>query len=322
MRKVSRGAGAPPRSLEKKDKAGHTELDRARAHRATATSQNAAFDYTAYKHEEVKQRLHELFHGKCAYCETFYAASAPVDVEHFRPKGAVSEDKEHPGYWWLAAEWTNLLPSCIDCNRKRRQRAPHPSTSLVDLMDQAILLGLDANSSGKQDSFPLAAGGVRLTSESTDYDSERALLLDPTRDDPIEFLQFQGSSSISLVTPAEVDGMPSQRGAMSIQIFGLNRLGLVQDRTRLLRRLEFLGGLVVDLGTLIQHFEEPGAARHLQSVGIGSAIQTMKLMQDNMLSEIKRMTAADAPYSAMATAWVERFAERLLTAQPEEPLAS
>jgi hypothetical protein len=27
---------------------------------------------------------------------------------------------EHPGYYWLAYEWTNLLPSCYDCNSFRR----------------------------------------------------------------------------------------------------------------------------------------------------------------------------------------------------------
>ena len=47
----------------------------------------------------MKRRLDLLFHGKCAYCETFYSASAPVDVEHYRPKGAVSEDPSHPGYY-------------------------------------------------------------------------------------------------------------------------------------------------------------------------------------------------------------------------------
>ncbi|MEF9674035.1 hypothetical protein QNM99_25505 [Pseudomonas sp. PCH446] len=47
-----------------------------------------------------------------------------MDVEHYRPKGAVSEDASHPGYWWVAMDWDNLLPSCIDCNRKRKQVTP------------------------------------------------------------------------------------------------------------------------------------------------------------------------------------------------------
>ena len=25
------------------------------------------------------------------------------------------------GYWWLAAAWKNLLPSCPPCNQRRRQ---------------------------------------------------------------------------------------------------------------------------------------------------------------------------------------------------------
>lgn len=315
MRKVDRGNRPPPVSLMSKDKNGLTELDRARAHQASTKVPKDSFEYLAYKHQEVKQRLEEIFHGKCAYCETYFAASAPVDVEHFRPKGAVGEDKEHPGYWWLAMVWTNLLPSCIDCNRKRLQRSPAPSSSLIDLNQQASSSGFVAAASGKKDSFPLAEGGVRLVDESIDYDSEKALLLDPTRDDPAEHLCFHVKSSLALVAPAMRDGMASERGAMSIQVYGLNRLGLVQDRTRLLRRLEFLGELVIDLGLLIQDFENPAALEPLRQAGLAHAGPTLRLMQDAMLHEMREMSACDAPYSAMASAWLEQFVERLKIAE-------
>jgi hypothetical protein len=61
------------------------------------------------------------------------------DAEHYRPKGAVKYKTEageledatcevlnprqgrivtqrHPGYFWLAYDWRNLLPSCVFCN--------------------------------------------------------------------------------------------------------------------------------------------------------------------------------------------------------------
>jgi hypothetical protein len=81
------------------------------------------FKFSAYGLPEVKSALAELFHGKCAYCETSYDASQPMDVEHWRPKAQVEsvEGKTKPAYYWLAASWENLLPCCIDCNRRRKQ---------------------------------------------------------------------------------------------------------------------------------------------------------------------------------------------------------
>jgi hypothetical protein len=79
--------------------------------------------------------LENAFHFKCAYCE------APLDLdryfgdaEHFRPKGQVTyqddngkkirakctllsgEQINHPGYFWLAYNWKNLVPACSFCN--------------------------------------------------------------------------------------------------------------------------------------------------------------------------------------------------------------
>lgn len=78
--------------------------------------------------------LENVFHYKCAYCET-QTGQFHYDAEHYRPKGevtvasaddvrrqhVVTEDErgerfEHPGYFWLAFEWKNLVPSCKSCN--------------------------------------------------------------------------------------------------------------------------------------------------------------------------------------------------------------
>ena len=50
----------------------------------------------------LKEHLQDLYHDKCAYCDGSYQAFGYGDVEHFRPKGAVTEDPTHSGYWWLA----------------------------------------------------------------------------------------------------------------------------------------------------------------------------------------------------------------------------
>src|SRR5262245_43420933 len=95
-----------------------TELERARAYYKSKPSPAKAFKFQRYSEFAVCQALDDLFHGKCAYCESSYRAVDSRDVEHFRPKGGVTEAPEHPGYWWLAASWSSLLPSCPPCNQR------------------------------------------------------------------------------------------------------------------------------------------------------------------------------------------------------------
>ena len=57
-----------------------------------------------YKTKDVKKALEELYHNKCAFCETNVER---WDVEHFRPKSL---------YPWLAFSWDNLLLACPTCN--------------------------------------------------------------------------------------------------------------------------------------------------------------------------------------------------------------
>ncbi|MBB3971855.1 endonuclease [Hansschlegelia beijingensis] len=320
MRRASRGVSPPPRALAVLVQ-GQTELERGRAHYSDPYDpKTGSFPFAVYKAAEVKGRLEDLFHGKCAYCETVYASSAPVDVEHFRPKAAVEGDDQHHGYWWLAMVWENLLPSCIDCNRRRRQVTPTGSASLQTLDENSRTLGSSAVlSSGKKDAFPIA--GVRARSENDPLAGEQPLLLNPCDDDPEEHLLFytEGTNPISLVlprpdaaaTPDPEAGDPaiSQRGAVSIQVYGLNRLGLVQERTRVLRRLEFLEMLIIELGKLAEDLET-GATGAIVPV----AVKRLHFLQDQILAELRRMAAPQAPYSAMVKVWISQLRERLSAA--------
>ena len=76
------------------------------------------------------------FRGKCAYCEQEIYGDQHVDMEHFRPHSSVSDlnwirvrvvmdgvEIAHPGYYWLAYDWKNLLPACVLCNQQSTDRS-------------------------------------------------------------------------------------------------------------------------------------------------------------------------------------------------------
>lgn len=336
MRRVDRGSEPPPPALTTKDRSGLTELERVRAHQQSVEPDKGSFAFAVYKAQEVKQRLEELFHGKCAYCETFYASSAPVDVEHFRPKGAVDGEPDHPGYWWLAMSWSNLLPSCIDCNRRRTQPTPDQSASLFALADGARRPeNVRSVLTGKKDSFPVA--GTRALPEASDFTAEEALLLDPCVDEPEEHIDFNvgGDRPIPLALPRPVPqgaapaALPaaaglaaaaahaaaaglSVRGAVSIQVYGLNRLRLVQDRLRVLRQLEYLGYFVKELGALIDEISGavegiPPLSDAVQEDRANAIIGRLRFLMDRALIEMRSAAAPQAPYSAMAAQWLKDF---------------
>ncbi|MDA9397252.1 hypothetical protein [Bradyrhizobium sp. CCBAU 45389] len=311
MRKVDRSKETAPTSLSKANRQGNTELDRVRAHVADTDPKKGSFDFAAYKDDQVKRKLEALFHGKCAYCETFYAVSAPVDVEHYRPKGRISEDESHPGYWWLAMDWENLLPSCIDCNRRREQIVVTAGSSLADLLRSSkASTGQHRIQQGKHDSFPIA--GTRIVPESNDYAAESALLLDPCRDDPGSHLVFHidHRNPLGLVLP-NGNPTPSARGATSIHTYGLNRLRLVQERTRLLRRLEFLGGIAIELTAMADEIDKSSVVNTLPMGRAQAIAQRLRFLADSMLAEMRVMAEPTEPYSELARQWLREFRSRV-----------
>lgn len=190
---------------------------------AQAAGDPFEFKFERYGQASVRTALETMFHGKCAYCEQRYAGIQPMDVEHFRPKGMaqfgdgrVADD----GYYWLAASWENLLPSCIDCNRGRTLRDIHSTKPVV---------------MGKANQFPLVAGTDPVQHHSGDVATEQALLLnpcDPDFDPANHFVFLRSSGVIAPVTVTDENGnnIPEPRAEVSIRVFALNRSGLVEDR--------------------------------------------------------------------------------------------
>lgn len=160
------------------------------------------------------------FRGKCAYCETEFSLPKSCDIEHIRPKGKVTnEDDEevmvpdgsgrqlpHPGYYWLAYDWRNLLPSCADCNRAENTA--------------------DGLKLGKRNRFPIE--GKHMTRPGEEKD-ENPLLLNPVIDDPENHIAIDESGIFFAKNG-------SKKGIMTIKVLGLNaRDGLVRNRKKAIK---------------------------------------------------------------------------------------
>ncbi len=91
MRKVNRQSVAKPDVLAEKDSTASRERTKVRRHFGATASRDRPFRFKVYKHSEVRRALEDLFHGKCAYCESRYIGTQPMDVEHWRPKGRVGD---------------------------------------------------------------------------------------------------------------------------------------------------------------------------------------------------------------------------------------
>ncbi len=215
MRSLRRGE--QPASLLR---AGVAEFAAAKLH-FDGTGRQDGFTYKAYGAPDVKSALAAMSNGKCAYCEADYDATQPSDVEHFRPKGAIDTDagRIKPGYWWLAATWENLLPSCIRCNRREKQL----------LFDGTEL------SCGKANQFPLVDEASRATSVGQEA-NEDPLLIDPCSENPADHLHFIDDGGHSIAVPIDPDpqSLSARKARATIDIFGLNRAGLVRDRSNYL----------------------------------------------------------------------------------------
>ncbi len=188
--------------------------------------------FKAYKGKDVTRSLEAIFKHKCAYCESRYSLVQPVDVEHWRPKAEIEGvPKDQGGYEWLAMVWENLLPSCIDCNRGRNQTVP----------DSRSGSGWIQRKVGKANQFPLADPALRWTFGNTGH-PEEPLLLDPCRDDPSEYFDFEPTGVV--LPKAGLSPENLRRAMASIQVYALNRKALVDERHRHVLRMEPIFNLV------------------------------------------------------------------------------
>jgi uncharacterized protein (TIGR02646 family) len=143
---------------------------------------------------EIRQALNDLFRSKCAFCETAIPQMASGVIDCFRPiSGALNLDgsSSPDHYSWLRFEWSNLYLVCNACSQMKGRR------------------------------FPVPGGRAKPSSTGEALRAEKALLLDPCVDNPADHLVFLETGQ---VVGTDV------RGRTSIEVFGLNRASLVEER--------------------------------------------------------------------------------------------
>jgi uncharacterized protein (TIGR02646 family) len=227
------------------------------------------FAFTAYSNPAVKATLNAWFKNTCAYCESTYAGTQPVAIEHYRPKGEVWRENGpplKPGYFWLASTWTNLLPSCTRCNTAEWQDQTDGTNS----------------KSGKGNWFPLRGGETGRATAPDNETNEEPLLLHPYHDEPSEHLEFVEEG---VVRPrADAAGVASDKGDATIKVLGLNRRDLADLRRR--RRL------LVDA-----HLER--IAEYEEDIAENPGVAKYVARRDREIAQLRDLAELGEPYSGM-----------------------
>jgi hypothetical protein len=192
---------------------------------------------------------------------------------------------------------------------------------------------------GKGSCFPVR--GTRMTTEpasgraDAELAAEDALLLNPCdaenptkhivfhiyRTEPLGTVYARGEGGTGPHLPAALDNPAvveraaaaagvSTRGAVSIQVYGLNRLRLVQERTRVLRQLEFMASLIVDLS---------GAADRLRVLAVNpadeatrdEAVERLRATVGRLVAQIHSMAEPNASFSTMVATWIAELTTEL-----------
>jgi hypothetical protein len=160
-----------------------------------------------------KEELLKASYRKCAFCEADISRQHG-DVEHFRPKKTATDEKNkkvcrlnadgspvlnkdgkpdlHKGYYWLAYDWTNLLPACVKCNQ-----------------------------SNKKNRFPVKGFRAYKPGEEA---REDPLLLNPMYKDPKKHFKLDAELGI-------LSGITDE-GKMCIDVFKLNDESLMDSRRK------------------------------------------------------------------------------------------
>lgn len=227
----------------------------------TYASGETKFEFSdVYKAGAVKAALLKAQHSKCAYCESFFKHTGYGDIDHFRPKGAYrrheGDVQRRPGYYWLAYTWANLFYSCQLCNE-----------------------------AFKRELFPLRDNRSRAKPTTRNVSKEKPLLIDPGATDPTDHIGFREEYAYPM--------NDSREGATTIEVVGLNRDAVADERRK---HLDTIKVLLVYRELLRKVVADGDTARAAELARVEEEVRT-----------------ADAPhraYSAMVRAYLQSVGER------------
>ncbi|HZT58027.1 MAG TPA: hypothetical protein VFA21_05295 [Pyrinomonadaceae bacterium] len=236
----------PPAILTTKGRAKRDE------HKAAYDSGESsfAFDAKIYGHKTVKETLKKAQHDKCFLCESKITHISHGDVEHFRPKAAYKQSASDrlckPGYYWLAYEWSNLFLACQICNQVF-----------------------------KKNLFPLANPSERATSHRKKIAIEKPLFIDPSVDNPEEFISFRGE------VPFPLNNHPMAKA--TIEGLGLKRPKLNERRLEHYERLKMLYQIAYKLPSI----EESAEAKELLDKAVEDNAEYASMARSAIKAEFK-----------------------------------
>ncbi|WP_430254859.1 HNH endonuclease [Neorhizobium sp. DAR64872/K0K18] len=288
MRKLDRTVLAAPASISTPIASVEAEINDAAVYyeaRNPWVTGYTAYSFKMYKQYDVKAALKLLTHGKCAFCESKVNVVGAREVEHFRPKGGIKGLTGHPGYWWLAHSWDNLLPACIDCNRSKRQHIVTAEMTRAEV--EELQLRRPSSSFGKKNQFDIK--GVRASDHTGDLEAEDPLLIDPTLRDPADHLTWNFDTELTIVEPRG----GCEYGNYTINTCALNRADLVLARIPALRPMR---AIRVQILNRLKRWAGSDDELHdiLETVGV-----------------LGEFAEPDQQYSAMATDFISGLEQEL-----------
>lgn len=157
-----------------------------------------------------------LYDDKCAICER--KRGDELEVDHYRPKkkreNKTAKKYNHPGYYWLAYEWSNLIPLCSKCNSKKSNKFPLLN---FDESNRAVE-AYDTNGNLRQE----------LYDPKWLFRKEKPLLINPEIFDKPQV-------HVKYLPDATIQGR-TEEGKETIKTLKLNRKSLRRDRKEVLIR--------------------------------------------------------------------------------------
>jgi len=147
----------------------------------------------------IRRTINSKTNSKCAYCEVKLHENNS-QISHFRPTSSSAQlngktSKDH--YWWLATEWSNLIPVCFECNTFKRNLFPTANRRTT----------------------------IQYSDKKELFKTEKPIIVDPEIENPEEHFYYEISGNyLGQIQPY------NSRAKHTINILGLNRKNLLEAR--------------------------------------------------------------------------------------------